>query len=80
MPDGTSLEKGASGSMKHDSHRSLLLRIPEVAAELRLARSSVYELIQAGELPVVRIGRAVRVPRVGLEDWVERQLHEQSER
>lgn len=66
--------------MKHESHRSLLLRIPEVGAELRLARSSVYELIQASELPVMRIGRAVRIPRAGLEDWVERQLREQSER
>lgn len=80
MPNGTSPEKGASRSMKQASHQSLLLRIPEVAAELRLARSSVYELIQAGELPVVRIGRAVRVPRAGLENWVERQLHEQDER
>ncbi|CCF82368.1 helix-turn-helix domain-containing protein [Nitrolancea hollandica] len=66
--------------MKYESHRSLLLRIPEVAAELRLARSSIYELIQAGELPVVRIGRALRIPRAGLEDWVERQRHEQSKR
>ncbi len=66
--------------MKHDSHRSLLLRIPEVAAELRLARSSVYELIQAGELPVIRVGRAVRILRVVLEDWIARQLHEQAER
>lgn len=57
--------------------RSLLLRIPEVAAELRLARSSVYQLIQSGELPVVRIGRAVRVPRSALENWIDHQLDEQ---
>jgi len=63
--------------MESAPERSLLLRIPEVAAELRLARSSVYQLIQTGELPVVRIGRAVRVPRSALEDWIEHQLSEQ---
>lgn len=63
--------------MESPSDRSLLLRIPEVAAELRLARSSVYQLIQTGELPIVRFGRAVRVPRSALEAWIERRLDEQ---
>lgn len=63
--------------MNDRPRQSMLLRIPEVAAELGLARSSVYALIQAGELPVVRIGRAVRVPRVVLEAWVERRIREQ---
>jgi excisionase family DNA binding protein len=48
----------------------LLLRLPEVAARLGLGRSTVYELIQRGELPVVRV---VRVPAAALQRWVERQ-------
>ena len=55
----------------------LLLRIPEAAAELGLARSTVYLLIQTGQLPVIRIGRAVRIPRVALEEWIEQRLREQ---
>ncbi len=39
----------------------LLLRIPEVAKALGLGRTKIYELIAAGELPVIRVGRAVRV-------------------
>jgi len=51
----------------------LLLRIPEAADCLGLSRSTVYELIAAGELRVVRYGRAVRVPVSELVGWVERQ-------
>lgn len=30
----------------------------------------VYELIGSGELPVVRIGKSVRVPVAELEQWI----------
>jgi excisionase family DNA binding protein len=49
----------------------LLLRAAEVATLLGLGRSTVFALLAAGELPVVRIGRSVRVPRVALERWVD---------
>jgi excisionase family DNA binding protein len=41
----------------------LLMRAEEVARALGLGRSKVYEMMQSGELPVVRIGRSVRVSR-----------------
>ena len=50
----------------------LLVRIPEAAERLGLSRSSVYELTGAGELRVIRYGRAVRVPVIELAAWVER--------
>jgi excisionase family DNA binding protein len=49
----------------------LLLRAAEVAKLLGLGRSTVFALLAAGELPVVRIGRSVRVPRAALERWVD---------
>lgn len=49
----------------------LLLRAGEVATLLGLGRSTVFAMLGAGELPVVRIGRSVRVPRVALERWVD---------
>ncbi len=48
----------------------MLLRASEVGTLLGLGRSTIFELLAAGELPAVRIGRAVRVPRQALEDWV----------
>lgn len=47
----------------------IMLRPREVAALLGLARSEVYRLIARGEIPSVRFGRSVRVPR----RWVEQQ-------
>src|SRR5438094_6761456 len=49
----------------------LLLRMTEVATLLGLGRSTVYELVQRGELPVIHVGRAVRVPTDALERWIE---------
>ena len=49
----------------------LLLRPTEVARVLGLGRSTIYELMHAGELPVIHIGRAVRIPRRAVETWIE---------
>jgi excisionase family DNA binding protein len=51
----------------------LLLRVPEAASVLGVGRSTVYELINAGELRAVHIGRSIRIPTSALLAWVERQ-------
>ncbi len=48
----------------------LLLRIHEAARMLGIGRSTAYELINAGEIPVVRIGRSVRISTTDLTVWV----------
>jgi excisionase family DNA binding protein len=48
-----------------------LLRVVEVANLLSLSRTKVYEMAEKGEIPVVRIGSAVRIPRRKLLEWVE---------
>ena len=45
-------------------------RIDRVADLLSISRSKAYELIKRGELPPITVGRVLRVPRVGLEDWI----------
>lgn len=47
------------------------MKVPEVAEELRIARSRAYELVANGKIPSVRIGRSVRVNRGELERWLE---------
>ena len=56
----------------------LLLRAGEVARLLGLGRSKVFAMLAAGELPAIRIGRSVRVPRVALERWIEERAQQTS--
>ena len=49
----------------------LLLRVSEAAVLLGIGRSKAYELVKAGQLPVVRIDRSVRIPLAALQTWVE---------
>lgn len=49
----------------------MLLTVRDVEAELQLGRTRTYELLRSGSLPVIRVGRAVRVPRDALRRWVE---------
>lgn len=55
----------------------VLLSIPEAADRLSLGRSKLYELMAAGELKPVRIGRAVRLATSEVDRFAER-LQEQA--
>jgi putative molybdopterin biosynthesis protein len=48
-----------------------LLRVEEVAELLGVHRCTVFELLRKQELPVLRIGRAVRIPRKALDKWID---------
>ncbi|MDQ2728943.1 MAG: helix-turn-helix domain-containing protein [Actinomycetota bacterium] len=49
----------------------LLVDIASAAARLGVSRSTLYRLIEAGQLDVVHVGRSVRVPTAALEDLVD---------
>ncbi len=44
-----------------------VLTIAEAARRLRIGRNGAYEAARRGELPVVRIGRRLLVPRAALD-------------
>ncbi len=48
----------------------MLMKLDEVAEQLRCTRRSVERQIAAKRLPVVHIGRSVRVERTELEAFV----------
>ncbi len=45
----------------------LLLTVSEAARLLRISRGCAYEAVRRSELPHVRIGKTIRIPRHGLE-------------
>jgi excisionase family DNA binding protein len=47
-----------------------LLRVDEVSRLLSLGRTRTWELIWKHELPAVRMGRSVRIPRADLLRWI----------
>jgi excisionase family DNA binding protein len=51
-----------------------LLTIPQVAEYLGVCRAHVYKLIHNG-LPVIRLGRLVRIQKTSLQRWLEDQEH-----
>ena len=68
-------EEGLAGERenagpKRDCGEPFLYRVNEVATKLGLGRSKVYEMTKNGELPVLKIGSAVRVPSEALAGWV----------
>ena len=48
-----------------------LLTLEEVARMLRISRGKAYGMAASGELPIVRMGRSVRVRRDRLEAWLD---------
>lgn len=47
-----------------------VLTVLEVAKILRIAKMSVYHAIARGDLPAIRIGRRVLIPRFALEQML----------
>ena len=47
-----------------------LLTADEVAALLRVPRSTVYELTRSRRLPFIKVGRRTLFVRLDLDDWV----------
>jgi excisionase family DNA binding protein len=50
--------------------RERLLKLQDVAAHLQLSVRTIRRMIAGGRLPVVRLGRSIRVRRCDLEAFV----------
>ena len=48
----------------------LLLTVPETARLLHVGKNTVYEMAVRNELPSIKVGRLVRIPRDRLVTWV----------
>jgi excisionase family DNA binding protein len=69
-PTGPEVGHGTAGTESPSQQATLLLTLDEVARELRCARRSVERQVACHRLPVVHLGRSVRVARGDLERFV----------
>jgi excisionase family DNA binding protein len=51
-----------------------VFRVPEAALYLQIARGQAYRMVAEGQLPVIRIGRSLRIPKASLDAWLAAQL------
>ena len=49
-----------------------VMTVTEVAEYLRVNPQTVYRKAKAGELPAVRIGRAIRFRKAELDEWMKK--------
>ncbi len=52
----------------------LLVKVEEAARLCRISRSQMYELMAAGEVPSLSIGRSRRIPLDRLQAWIDAQI------
>lgn len=55
---------------KSDPTSAMYLTVREVAAVLRVSNMTVYRLINAGELPALRVGKSLRLRKDDLDDYL----------
>ncbi len=68
-PDGDSQH---AGDLAPDGQVVLLYSIVQAAKALGVGRSTIYQLIGSGDLEVIHIGRAARIPVEAVQDFVRR--------
>ena len=50
-----------------------LLTVQDIVKNLRVSKDTVYNWINKAGLPVIRIGRVIRIRKVELDKWIEEQ-------
>jgi excisionase family DNA binding protein len=53
------------------SHETLAVSVAETARRLGLSRQGTYQAVQRGEIPSVRVGKRILVPRSALEQLLQ---------
>lgn len=57
--------------MQSTEQTKLTLTVAEAAAILHISRGSAYEAVRQRQIPSVRFGRTIRIPRAALERLLE---------
>lgn len=67
VPAGTGATPATQSGAVTSGGERLTLTVEEAASALGIGRASAYEAVHRGEIPCIRIGRRILVPRVALD-------------
>ncbi len=68
---------GGSGLPRHAAlEKRLCITVPEAAAMLGISRNFAYELVKQGNLPMIKFGKRILIPRAALEKMLEKGVSE----
>ena len=70
FPDQVTEKSPVEKAAPSTNPQKRLLKAEEVAKYLRISKSGAYHLMRTGEIPVVRIGKVVRVREEDIESFV----------
>lgn len=76
---GVSKARGGGGSglpRLATTEKRLCITVPEAAAMLGISRNFAYELVKQKQLPVIKFGKRLLIPRAALEKMLEKGVHE----
>lgn len=57
--------------MPNDDDKRLVYEVPEAGAMLGLTRNGSYEAAKRGDIPTIRIGKLLRVPKAAFNKMLE---------
>lgn len=57
---------------KNSGVKRLCITVPEAASMLGLSRNFTYELVKQKQLPVIKFGKRLLIPRAALEKMLEK--------
>ncbi len=47
-----------------------LITVLEMAELLKISRSNAYKLVKDATLPIIKIGKCIRISKIELENWL----------
>ena len=50
------------------------MKVEEAAAQLGISRNAAYEAVRRGEIPAVKIGKRILVPKVAIDRMIQEAL------
>lgn len=53
--------------------QSMTISVAEAAQYLGIGRNRMYDLLHAGKLPAVRLGKNYRIPKKSLDEWLDKE-------